>query len=206
MIAFGAALMSGCSKEDPMVDPQIQNDEMSTLTKTSVFHWTCQHCRFTLNSSWQNSCSRCFKEYDPTYGHLVITFYDMIKAMVKVDYTISGTGAFPSDASVGNRIQLPGRLFLEYAPTWYETAAAKKYYTDITKILIYTSNPDYAEGVDYAWYHTVRILYPQKTNLGMAQRAYDKFIIGEGTNLKGQKGTGIKAGSKAAVNAFGTCK
>lgn len=50
MIAFGAALMSGCSKEDPMVDPQIQNDEMSTLTKASEYYWTCNNpiCNYSL--------------------------------------------------------------------------------------------------------------------------------------------------------------
>lgn len=191
-----------------MVTPPVQNDEVTTLATRSSFHWQCNtgNCNFALNGGWQNYCSACNQPYNPVYDYLVTTFYDMVESMVKVDYTISGGTGKATDATVGNRIELPGRLFLEYAPTWYETATAKKYYTDITKSFIYTSNPDYAEGVDFAWYHTVRILYPKMTNLGMAQRAYDRFIVGEGTNLKGQKGTGIKAGSKAALNAFATCK
>lgn len=145
----------------------------------------------------------CGMEYNAIHGQLMIS----LKYMIEKTVGMNTNGGEMNDGSIANRVELPGKLYLAYGPSkWYETATAKRYYTDITKTLVYASNPDYAEGFEYAWYRTVRMLYPNITNHGTAQRTYDKFIVGEGRNLKGQNGSGIKAATQAAINAYGAYK
>lgn len=201
VVAIGSMLMSSCSKEDPMVTPPVQNDEVTTR---SLFgpEWTCSQCS-RINFPWRSYCLYCNKEYDGSQGRLLLSFKNILSNMVKFD---NGSGLM-TEETIKDRVELPGRIYMEYGPKkWYENATAKRYYTDITKTLMYTSNPDYAEGVDISWYQCVRMLYPTITNHAGARRAYDRFILDEVQNLKGPKGAGIKTGSKAAVDAYGTYK
>lgn len=181
-----------------MVTPPVQNDEVTVPTKALGKDWQCEQCG-SMNRPWRNNCLLCRKEYNPSLGRLLLSFQSIIATMVEFD---NGSGIMTDD-KINNRVELPGKLYMVYAPSaWYENAVAKRYYTDITKTLQYTSGSDYAEGVDVAWYRAVRMLYPGKTNPATAKKTYDRFILDEGRNLSGQKGAGIKAGAKAAVEAY----
>lgn len=200
MIAGGGLFLNGCSKEDLVGDQPIQKEDASLLTRASGFHWQCtyQDCRFSLNGGWRNYCSACGKEYNASHGRLVLSFSDAISRTVGFD---SG-GGLMNDDNVGNRIELPKKLFLSYGPgSWFETSASLKYYENL-KTLFYHSDSAYAEGVDFGWYRTIRVLYPKISNLTTIERLYDQFIINEGRYLTGSNGKGIKDGSKAAIDAF----
>lgn len=112
-------------------------------------------------------------------------------------------GEKPNESNIGNRIILPGGVLMEYAPSaWFEATSALKYYNNIKATLFYNSDRAYAEAVDFAWYRTVRILYPDITPMYKVKSSYDKWVISENRNLKGSKGKGLIDGTKAAVDAF----
>jgi hypothetical protein len=68
--------------------------------------------------------------------------------------------------------------------------------------MTYVGIPEYAEGVEFGWYRTVRTLYPGDTKVERLRVTYDKWLINTGKYLTDQRGRGIKAGSKAAIKAF----
>lgn len=68
--------------------------------------------------------------------------------------------------------------------------------------MTYVGNDEYAEGVEFGWYRTVRALYPKDTNPVQAGYNFDKWLVNAGRNLTDFKGRGIKAGSRAAIKAF----
>ena len=61
---------------------------------------------------------------------------------------------------------------------------------------------DYKEAFNYAWYKVTHILYPGKQMTAIVESEYDKWMLSNGRYLSGNKGQGIKDGSKAAVKAF----
>ena len=174
-------------------------------TRSSAFHWTCQDskCGFDLNAGWQSHCGRpgCKEEYSESHGILILTFADYIKNTVGFD---TGGGGAGFDY---NRIELPNGKFPKFAPEpWYETPCAMKYYNELRNSSQYRLTPGYAEAVEYAWYRTVRILYPKYHNSTTVEREYTRFLLNEGRNLTGFKGSGILDASEAAVKAFATCR
>lgn len=112
--------------------------------------------------------------------------------------TLEGIGGDYND----NRIQLPHLEYTVKAPEpWYDTYKSQTFY-EKEKTLFYYSDPVYAEGVDLGWYRTVRVLYPGQTNVVKMERAYDRWLLGDGRLMRDTFGQGLKAGTKAAVDAF----
>lgn len=106
-----------------------------------------------------------------------------------------------------DKIELPNGDFLLSQPKeWYETSCALKYYNNLKNSSTYRLTPGYAEGVDFAWFRTTHVLFPKYHSVIAVERAYDRFRLNEGRNLTGFKGQGILDGSKAAVEAFATCR
>ena len=140
----------------------------------SEFHWRCPSCGL-LNGGWRNYCAdpRCGKEYSVPHGNLILTYLDIIKYTVGFATDITTPPDF-------NQIELPGRIFPAYAPEpWYETTCALKYYNELKNSSTYRLTPSYAEGVEFAWYRTVRILYPKLHDATTVERLFDKFILND---------------------------
>lgn len=193
---IASGLLSSCNEDVLVVDQPTQTS--NAITRASEFHWRCIDpiCNFSLNGGWRNFCSACGADYNPIHGNLILSFSDVIMKPV------GSTNIPPTSSDGGGRIELPNKLFMTYAPPpWYENSTSLKYYNDL-KTMYYYATPDYAEGVDFAWYRTVRILYPKIANVATIENLFDKFLVNEGRDLRGPNGTGIKDGSKAAVKAF----
>lgn len=190
IITCSGLFLNSCSKDDLITDKTSQDVAPIKTRASAEFHWRCK-CGF-LNGGWNNYCTSCKKEYSTPHGKLILNFGDAVKTQIK---TIT-TPSYPK------QIELPNRLYLAYPPeTWYDSSASVKFYNNL-KTLYYHSNPEYAEGVDFAWYRTVRMLYPRITNVTTAESIFDRFLINEGRLLTGANGSGIKDGSKAAIEAF----
>lgn len=191
----------GCTKDDQMA---ASDADAPILTRASTFHWQCPNenengetCGFR-NGGWRNTCADCGKDYSPEHGNFLLTISDAIEVTSPRE---DGGGAYPSDPNP-DLIQLPGNRFPAYTPPiWYETANALKYYEN-GKTVTYQYSKAYAEGYDFAWYRTVRMLFPRKTEKSKLQLKFDKFCVNEGRNLRDDKGRGIKAGTQAAIDAF----
>ena len=204
MVAGSGLLSSNCSNDDLTVDRTVPDDVVAT--RSSAFHWTCpdSKCGFDLNAGWQSHCGRpgCKEEYSDSHGILILTFADYIKNTVGFDTGGGGGAGFDY-----NRIELPNGKFPKFAPEpWYETPCAMKYYNELRNSSQYRLTPGYAEAVEYAWYRTVRILYPKYHNSTTVEREYTRLLLNEGRNLTGFKGSGILDASEAAVKAFATCR
>ena len=200
MVTGSGLLLSNCSNDDLTVNRTVPDDDV--ITRSSAFHWRCPNtdCGF-LNGGWRNNCSACRGEYSESHGSLILTFADYIKNTVGFD---TGGGGVGFDY---NRIELPNGKFPKSAPEpWYETSCAMKYYNELRNSSKYRLTPGYAEAVEYAWYRTVRILYPKYHNPNTVEREFTRFRFSEGRNLTGFKGSGILDASEAAVKAFVTCR
>lgn len=203
MVLVCGLFLCNCNKDESIIDKIIPDENTSITTRASSFHWKCPNpnCQFPLNGGWQNFCSVCGEPYSEPHGVLILTLIDQIK------YTVGFNTTGPKDDNNFNRIELPNRKFPSYAPEpWYETPCAMKYYNELKNSSSYRLTPDYAEGIEFAWYRTVRSLYPKYHSPSKVELEYDKFIISEGRNLKGFKGQGIKDASKAAIKAFASCR
>lgn len=194
--------LSSCSSDLPISDPSTQVSESlcndrSLQTKANDFHWTCPGsdktpCGFKLNGGWQNYCSLCRSPYNNSHGNLILSFITAVKNEIP-----QGPAA-PSVITV----QLPNLYYPLVAPSpWYNTSKSLKYY-DQLKTLYYQSNEQYRQGVDLGWYRATRSFYPNNTMKDQIKRHYDRFTISGGTSLKGPFGSGLKAGTKAAIDAF----
>lgn len=205
MIAAGGLLLSSCSKDELTVDPAGRDDQVVTKASAPDGHWRCRNmrkdnteCGF-LNPGWRDKCVACDKSYNSYHGGLLVTFFQTILK----NYVDIETGATDiNESNIRNRIIIPGGILLQYAPaSWYESAKAQRYYTDL-KTLGYYSDPKYAEGVDLGWYRTVRMLYPGISDKGKVEREHTRWVIGDGRFMKDSNGRGLKDGTNAAVKAF----
>lgn len=152
------------------------------------------YCGF-LNPGWRNDCAACHDPYSPEHSDLVCSMYDIISESITVSTSMGG---YPEDTFV----ELPDNLYPDKVPeSWYYSAVALKYYDEL-KTMNYYASEEYAEGVEFGWYRTVRSLYPKITEIYQLDVIYDKWLIGPGRSLRGQNGTGIKDGTKAAIKAF----
>ncbi|WP_143256576.1 hypothetical protein [Alistipes sp. An54] len=190
ILMFCGLFLVNCS-QDEITNPAIP-DIPATRAIDPGCHWICDcHMR---NLGWQNRCSACGKEYSEPHGQLILRFSDYIKA--NVTFTTGNDNDF-------NRIELPTGQFPAYAPEpWYETTGSMSYYNAIKNSSIYRLTPGYAEAADYAWYRTVRILYPGIHIRTTVEREFNEFRLSEGRNLTGFKGQGLLDASKAAIEAF----
>lgn len=186
--------IGGCSNEEWTNEIEQHESENSVKTRATDFHWKCKKCGF-LNGPWKNNCLSCGVDYNSSHGKLVLSLITIIENNVGFVKTIS-------KADEPRAVELPTLQYpLPTAEPWYETPKALQFYNEL-KTLYYNSNAEYREGVDFAWYRTVRALYPKYTKSVIAERTYDKFILNEGRNLTGPNGSGLKDGAKAAIEAF----
>ena len=131
----------------------------------------------------------------------------MISDFIKVAKSYIKIGSYGGGTLPEKKIELPDGSFLLSEPEkWYETSCALKYYNNLKNSSTYRLTPGYAEGVDFAWFRTTHVLFPKYHDKNKVEQLYDRFILSEGRNLTGFKGQGIKDGSKAAVEAFVTCR
>lgn len=159
--------------------------------------WVCSYCN-NRNFEWRSRCSVCGKPYSTELAQYTTTLWTIINGKGFIT-EIEGL----NEGNIDDRVQLPNGNFPSIAPEpWYEAAGAKKYYEQIKKSSIYMLTPGYAEGADYAWYHTTHILYPGSMSKSDVERLYTRWKLNEGRKLEGFKGTGIRDGSEAAVKAF----
>lgn len=200
VVFCGGLLVSSCNKEDLTSDRTNQNETTETRS-SSEYHWRCSNptCGM-LDSSWQTKCISCGRDYSETHGILISDFIKVAKSFIKI-------GSYGGGRPPENKIELPDGSFLLSEPEkWYETSCALKYYDKLKNSSTYRLTPGYAEGVEYAWFRTTHVLFPKYHDINKVERLYDMFILNEGRNLTGFKGQGIKDGSKAAVEAFATCR
>lgn len=192
VLCFGLFLVN-CS-QDSILDSETPKAP-ETRAVNDGWHWNCSdpECNF-LNSCWQDHCVACNEEYSETHGQLMLRFADYIK--FNVTFTTGNGGNT-------NIVELPTGEFPAYPPEpWYETSGAISYYNNIKNSSIYRLTPGYAEAADFAWYRTVRILYPGIHNKTAVEREFNQFRLAEGRNLTGFKGQGLLDASEAAVEAF----
>lgn len=117
--------------------------------------------------------------------------------------------SFPGDNGGGtppkkNSIQLPdARWTLTIPEPWYEEESAVKYFENLQD-KAFLLPPQYMEAVEFAWYRTVRSLYPKYHRRIDVESEFSKWRIQNSQELKtmGFKGTGIEDATKAAVEAF----
>ena len=123
---------------------------------------------------------RCPGEYSPDMADLVISMWMVAKTQIST-ITVP-PGWYGDEEPAPGSIQISESVFTAVAPTeWYETTNAQKY---------------------YAWYKVTHILYPGKQMTAIVESEYDKWMLSNGRYLSGNKGQGLKDGSKAAVKAF----
>lgn len=195
MIAM-SFFMCCCSESDYQV---YSNDD--SIMRTRSFgdngDWICNYCE-TKNFEWKTVCVVCGTKYSEYHANFVTTLWNILTDTGFVT-EIAGL----NESNIGNRIQLPNKKFPSISPEpWYDNNGAIKYYNDLKNSFAYRFTPDYAEGVDYAWYITTHILYPGKHNKTTVEKAHDKWVLNEARYLEGNKGNGIKDGTKAAIQAF----
>ncbi|WP_444104046.1 hypothetical protein [Bacteroides sp.] len=197
LMIIGGMFINSCSQENPVMEKfSLNNTQIQTRAESS-WHWRCPKCGF-LNAGWQFECTECHSAYSPLHGDLIITFYDIISDAIHYSTTIGGIG----NESLDRIIELPTFIIpIPAAKPWYETSNSLTYY-EALKTINYYASQEYAEGVEFGWYRTVRILYPKLTNISSLDYAYDKWSVGAGRELRGKNGTGIKDGTKAAIKAF----
>lgn len=185
-------LSSGCSKDVATID---NTDEYKgpLMTRAGNWHWLCKKCAF-INNNRSTKCLACGMEKSPEHSQLMFSLISY--PMTHIELTL-GEGFDP------NSIEVLPNYFTPYAPPpWYETSAALQYYNAITSTLLYMSDRTYAEGVDYAWYRTVRCLYPAEHDPLKVENMYQKFKL-SGYSLLDM---GMKAGTTAAIKAYLTYK
>lgn len=142
---------------------------------------------------------RCPGEYSPDMADLVISMWMVAKTQIST-ITVP-PGWYGDEEPAPGSIQISESVFTAVAPTeWYETTNAQKYYNQYMNSILLTE--DYKEAFNYAWYKVTHILYPGKQMTAIVESEYDKWMLSNGRYLSGNKGQGIKDGSKAAVKAF----
>lgn len=199
MIIGSGLILNSCTNDALVVDQSNPNEAIAK-TRATTWHWRCPKCGF-LNSAWRDNCANCNKSYSPEHGELIMDFLQSVAD--KIEILPGNAGGGIGGQGDDRLIQLPGNMFPARAPEpWYESAIAIRYYNKLKNSDRYFVYEDYAEGVEFGWYRTVRSLYPKITSkLGLDMK-FDKWSINAGRFLKGQNGQGIKDGAKAAVTAF----
>lgn len=192
-------LLNSCSQEDFGDQLANNNTQAQTRAARSSWHWKCPSCGF-YNGGWKSNCSYCGKTYSSEHRDLIYTILDCLTQHLKIIETIEGVGGSAGDTN--RTIEIDTNKFPARVPeAWYETSRSLKYYEEL-KNMTYVGIPEYAEGVEFGWYRTVRTLYPGDTKVERVGTTYDKWLISSGKYLTDQRGRGIKAGSKAAIKAF----
>lgn len=202
MAVMCGLLLSNCSKDYLIAESPASDGDALAVTRGAEFHWRCSNlkCGF-LNAAWRDACTmpNCKGQRNPSHSRLILNFMTIVERYVPVGGDGGGSGRPIDDTTIAGRIELPGGLFPAYAPAaWYEASKALKFYNDLKATSSYGLNATYRADVDYAWYRTVRILYPGVTDVTKAQMQYDRWIISDGRNTT----TGIVDGTKAALNAY----
>lgn len=195
---IGLLILNSCSQEDCRDQLSNDNTQIKTRARTQ-WHWKCPSCHF-LNGGWVSTCSYCGKTYSPEHGDLIYTILDCITEHVKLVTSIEGLGG--DAGNIDRTIEIEPNVFPERVPkAWYEKEVPLKYYEEL-KDMTYFVEEEYADGVEFGWYRTVRVLYPGETQVERIGLEYDKWLIKAGKYLTDKRGRGIKAGTKAAIKAF----
>lgn len=188
-------IFANCSKDETVVKPEIDKQDIQDKTRSAPgWHWKCTKCKL-LNGGWNSICVYCGTDYSGEHDGIIMSFIEYFKDGMSFKTTID-------DADLPKTVKLQGKFPVYYPTPWYETTSALRYYNDLKKSSAYLLVPGYAQDVDYAWYRTVRCLYPGKQDITQLERAYTKFLLGDGRRMS----AGLKDGTKAALDAFKTCR
>ena len=200
LVMLSACILASCNKEQIECQTPITSDvEVATRAEGRRFHWKCPACGL-LNGGWRSKCicRDVAGEYSPDMADLVLQMWLMEQTVIT---TITVPCNWGSGEPAPGSIQLTDVIFTAAAPPeWYETTAAQKYYDQYMNSILITET--YKEAFNYAWYKVTHILYPGKHKSFLVESEYDKWMLRQGRNLSGDKGQGLKDGSKAAVKAF----
>ena len=197
-LIFCILLLNGCQKEELALS---NNDDVATGVATralSGFHWKCPKCGF-LNGGWRSTCSNlgCDGVYEESHGDMLLSLITSMKDVIE----LVEAGGGPIDP---NRIEIKKNLFPAIAPEpWYEEAIAVRYYETFRSTSTDSANSSFIEAYDFAWYRTVRVLYPYRHTVAAVNREFSIYNTRVGPTLKRTaKGRGILEGTRAAVQAF----
>ncbi len=171
--------------------------ETKSQTRDRRFHWRCPECGFQ-NGGWTSECSVCGEDYSQDMADLVISLWLQEETLIStITVPANWGGGEPRPGS----IQLSGYVFTAIPPTeWYETQVAMNYYNQYMGNILLTD--EYKEAFNYAWYKVTHILYPGVHMSVRVESLYDRWFLNYARYLTGQKGQGLKDGSRAAVQAF----
>lgn len=198
LAALSACILVSCNKEQIEYRSNTSDTEIATRTDVRRFHWKCPTCKL-INGGWRSQCTcAAGTKYSPDMADLVIQMWLMDKTVIS---TITVPSNWGGGEPAPGSIQLTDDTFTATAPPeWYETTTAQKYYNQYMNSILITET--YKEAFNYAWYKVTHILYPGKHKISLVESEYDKWMLRQGRNLSGDKGQGLKDGSKAAVKAF----
>ena len=190
--------LNSCQKEELALS---NNDDavISVTTRAlSGFHWKCPKCGF-LNAGWRSTCTNlgCDTEYEASHSDMLLS---IVKAMENVIKLVGAEGG-PADP---NRIEIKKNLFPEIAPEpWYEETTAVWYYETFRNASMDSANRLFLEGYDFAWYRTVRVLYPYRHTAAAVNREFSIYYTRVGATFNQTvRGRCILEWTKAAVQAF----
>lgn len=202
---FGGLILSSCSKDDLSVGLKSIDNEVIIGTRMGSMpdrSWDCKHCGYT-NPMWLCQCGYCGSDYEGTYTKAITSIAAQLPEIIKIsqsrDALIKHLSEHDPDLP-----QIPPHIeFFSYpCEKWYETRIATKYLEDIQNTIFYRPNSDYAAGLEFAWYNIVRILYPGKSDILKVQNTWVRFLVGDGRQMRDDKGRGLKDGTQAAIDAF----
>lgn len=112
-----------------------------------------------------------------------------------------GPSGGPIDPNV---IEVVENLFPELPPEpWYEESVPVRYYETFRSTSMDAADRLFLEAYDYAWYRTVRVLYPYRHTPAVVNREFSIYETRSGSTLRRTaKGRGILEGTRVAVQAF----
>lgn len=194
LLSIFSFMLLSCEKDarEAITPPDNQNPELATKSAyDDLYTWVCDACN-TRNSKVFSICRSCGTEYSPEHVDYIIERWREVQTIITT---------FPIQGEAEQTVQLASNLFTAIeVPAWYNTSHSISIYNSYLNSLVIP--PDYVEAFNYAWYKTTRILYPGQHNKNSIESSFTRWRLSVASVLTGQKGSGLKDGTQAAVEAF----